>query len=71
MFKKILDAIVKARMAEVRRMMAVYDDYRTFQHLSGLTDRQLNDIGIERHEIPRYIYRELFNDKENTYGNAA
>ena len=56
MFKKIWQAMINARMAHAQRLVAMYQDYRTFTELSSLSDRELSDIGIARADIARHVF---------------
>lgn len=56
MLKKIWNAIVESRMAEVNRLLASYGDYKTYEELNRLSDRQLNDMGLERHNLARFVF---------------
>lgn len=58
MWKKLYNRIIEARMAQVKRMLSMYDDYRALAELNNLTDNQLRDIGITRHEIPKHIFKD-------------
>ena len=48
MFKRIFNRIVEARTESVRRKIARIQ-------LSRMTDRELKDLGIGRHDIERVI----------------
>lgn len=56
MLKKIWKAIIDSRMAHAQRLVATYQDYRTFSELSSLSDKQLSDIGIARADIARHVF---------------
>ena len=49
--KKLFIKFIEARQAEANRRIAM-------MHLSAMTDRELNDIGIGRGDIRRVIYDE-------------
>jgi len=42
---------VHALLASVEWLIRAYKSYRTKRHLCQLSDRQLRDIGIDRHDI--------------------
>jgi uncharacterized protein YjiS (DUF1127 family) len=71
MFKKLIQRIIEARLAQAKQMMRMYDDYRAFEQLNNLTDRELADIGITRYDIPKYLFGGLKDDKQTTNGNAT
>jgi len=50
-FKKLFIKFIEARQAEADRRIAL-------MHLSHMTDRELNDIGIGRGDIRRVVYDE-------------
>lgn len=49
MLKNFFKKLIEARQAEVNRRIAMME-------LNSLTDRELNDIGIGRHDIKRVAY---------------
>jgi len=48
MFKKLFDRLIKARAESARRKIARMQLYQ-------MTDRELRDLGIGRHDIERVI----------------
>jgi uncharacterized protein YjiS (DUF1127 family) len=56
MLKKIYTAIINARMAQVKKMLESYEDYRIYVELNQLSDKQLDDVGLHRNELAKFVF---------------
>jgi uncharacterized protein YjiS (DUF1127 family) len=52
MLKKIFNAIIKYNEKRAKQIAKFYTSYRTLSELSQMSDKELRDIGINRHDIP-------------------
>ena len=57
MLKNIWNAMVAMQEKRAEQITAMYKSYRTMSELSGMTDKELKDIGINRYDIPRIAFK--------------
>lgn len=51
-FIRILDALTQSRAAEARMV--------TYQRLNALSDADLQDIGLKRENLARYVFKDIY-----------